>query len=123
MNKIKLLDEVGYMEILLASMSKDDIDNILWHVESFYSKYKNVRNAVLNAVLIKAIQATQGESDFFSMAYLDKIYDTFRTYKVNSAATACTFLENKKNHSYSKKKKTAFVPEWMPEFEELLKNE
>lgn len=122
MNKIELLERLTYTEILLASMSKDDADNNLWHVEAFYKKHTNVRNALKNAVLIKAIQSTQGASNFFSMNYLDKIYDTFRSHEVTSAAEANKFLENKNNHGFKKNKKEVFVPDWMPEFEEMLKN-
>ncbi|MDY0209856.1 MAG: hypothetical protein RBQ91_00420 [Acholeplasma sp.] len=123
MTKNQVLEESTYMEIMIALLEPSMIDIVSWHVQAFYETNLNYPKSVLNGVLIKAIQSSKESGNSFSKVYLEKIRETFDQYKVNTTSLVIKFLDNKHNHSYKrKKKKVAFVPEYMEEYEQDLLN-
>lgn len=122
MTKAQLLEQSTFIEIMIALLEPSMIDIVSWHVSAFYEANRNYPRSVLNGVLIKAISNCNVSGNSFSKAYLDKILETFNNYKINTTQLVIKFLDNKHNHSYKHKKKVAFVPDYMEEYEELLKN-
>lgn len=123
MTKSEVLEQSTYMEIMIAFLEPSMIDIVSWHVVAFYESNRHLPNSVKNGVLLKAIQSSNESGNSFSKVYLEKILETFNQYRINTTSLVIKFLDNKHNHSYKhKKKKEAFVPEYMQEYEELLKN-
>lgn len=122
MNTIDLLKNAHYMDILNASCTKERIDMLIGDVQQFYDTHKSIPSAILNACLIRAIAATDTDVTI-NYPYLKSVLKTFTSRKIFTATAAVTYLENSRNHGYKpRKKRGAPVPDWMPEFEELIKN-
>jgi len=119
MTKAQLLEQSTFMEVLLAFLEPDKIDEVSWHAAAFDTKYKYLSPAIRNGVIMRAISITEETGNSFSLPYLEKILGTFRDYKINTAAEVLKFLENKHKH-YNKKKRIAPVPEYMQEYKDLL---
>jgi len=122
MNTLDLLKNAHYMDILNASCTKERIDMFIGDVQQFYETHKSIPSALLNACLIRAIAATDSDVTI-NYPYLKSVLKTFTSRKIFTAAAAVNYLENSRNHGYKpRKKRSAPVPDWMPEFKELLEN-
>jgi mannose/fructose/N-acetylgalactosamine-specific phosphotransferase system component IIC len=121
MKLIDLLEHASPIDVAKAYLSTDEVNERLDQIGQFINNHRHVSLGIINAVIIRTIQATQDEG-FFNYPYLAKVYRTIETAGITSTAAAVAFLENKQNHRHisGKKKKVVFVPDYMSEFEELL---
>lgn len=124
LNKIQLLATAAFMDILTVSMKPENIDLVANDVAKFYDRFGGrYDKGILNAVLIRSIKTTRNnDNNYFNLPYLTKVLETFKEHRVDNASAAfkhLTKLTAQEKH-FSKKKKSAPVPEWMDEFKELV---
>ena len=124
LNKIQVLAHAEFMDILMLSMQPENIDLVANDVAKFYDRFGGrYEKGILNAVLIRAIKTTrENENNYFNFPYLTKVLDTFKEHRVDNTSKAFKHLEKliTQEKYFKKKKHVANVPDWMPEFKELL---
>ena len=119
MKKAIMLNQIDFHDILDRMLSEDVVKLVIKDVETFYKRRHGLPYGVLNAILVRTIQATQGNT--FNEAYLRKVAETFKAEEIKSTHSAIEFIE--RNHDHLRalhKKNRSLEPDWLPEYLEDL---
>lgn len=113
MKRADMLKTINYTTILDVMMNDDQINQVKQDVEVFMKRDHKLSTSVLNAILIRTITLTGGN---FNEAYLRKVAETFKDYKILTAEQAVEYLENNNdNRKYFEKdaKQDVKKPDWL----------
>lgn len=115
-----MLNEITYNQILQLMLPEESIKKVQLDVDTFYKRKHNLGYGVLNAILVRTIQATG--SNLFNEAYLRKVAETIKLEKVKTTSAAIELIEVKNDFSRKLKSGISKEPSWMNKYIEDLKN-